>query len=276
MLRGPFMLVVAVGLSVVASVPLRGQGTPRLQCGPTDAPRSVIVELSQDKRIACASFPDDAYKSLNIPVASHLINAYGRINSPILGAPQWFYLDGYDIVVPTRQGEGAKQALQRVLAERFKVAIHYETRPIYDLVPARDDGLPGPNIKEWPGECLVGVNFRHRLTGSDTVTLERFDPHQIPCGEQTGTGVYAANGILLDQLAEALTQELNVVVRNTIPRKERFALLLRWQFDVKTESAGLPTLAQALQEQLGLKLRATENVADVIVLDSIERPLTDC
>lgn len=119
------------------------------------------------------------------------------------------------------------------------------------------------------------MNFRHRLSGSDTVTLNRFDPQQIPCGEQTGTGAYAANGVLLEQLAEALTQELNVVVRNTISRKERFALLLRWQSDVNTESAGLPPLSQALQEQLGLKLRATENVADVIVVDSIERPVRD-
>jgi uncharacterized protein (TIGR03435 family) len=269
------MLVGAVGISLVASVPLRGQSTPRLRCGPTDAPRSVIVELSKDKRIACASFPDDAYRSVNVPVASHLINAYGRIDSPILRAPLWFHLDGYDIVAPTRQGEDARQALQRVLAERFKLAMHYETRPIYDLVPARDDGQPGPNITAWPGECLVGVNFRHRLSGSDTVTLNRFDPQQIPCGEQTGTGAYAANGVLLEQLAEALTQELNVVVRNTISRKERFALLLRWQSDVNTESAGLPPLSQALQEQLGLKLRATENVADVIVVDSIERPVRD-
>ena len=45
--------------------------------------------------------------------------------------------------------------LQALLAERFKLAVHYEMqeRPVYALALARADGRLGPNIKKSELDC---------------------------------------------------------------------------------------------------------------------------
>jgi len=54
----------------------------------------------------------------------------------------------------------------------------------------------------------------------------------------------------------------------------RFDIPLRWTVDESQVSApnAAPGLFTAIQEQLGLKLEATEAQADVLVIDHVERP----
>src|SRR3982751_1894338 len=52
-------------------------------------------------------------------------------------------------------GKELPQLLRSLLADRFKLKAHTEPRelPLYDLVLARSDGRPGPNLKPSTSEC---------------------------------------------------------------------------------------------------------------------------
>src|SRR5579862_5104448 len=82
-----------------------------------------------------------------------LTRAYGVHTDEISGGPKWiwdFPPSGYYILDATMAAETTKEQfqsmLQNVLAERFKLAVHHETRnfPGYDLVVAKG----GPKLAE--------------------------------------------------------------------------------------------------------------------------------
>src|ERR1035441_2782695 len=66
----------------------------------------------------------------NMPLRRLLVTAYGLKNYQVEG-PSWLDTDGYDIVAKVPAGTSKEQfslMLQSLLAERFKVSVHRETR----------------------------------------------------------------------------------------------------------------------------------------------------
>jgi uncharacterized protein (TIGR03435 family) len=211
----------------------------------------------------------------NFPVRSLLSVALGRITVPIFGAPDWFYLDGFDIAVRMLPGEDLRATSMRILADGFKVSMHYETRRLYMLALANEDGGLGPNTKAWNAPCIIGsIGPPRRLSGTESPADLIRPLNEVPCGQRSGVGVYSAGGITFQHLANALTHELNVVVQDATHQAGQFVVVLQWLSDSRPESANLPSLGQALRDQLGLQLRATERDADVLVIDHVERPLS--
>ncbi len=77
-----------------------------------------------------------------------LVRAYDLKNYQVEG-PAWLDTDGYDIVAKVPVGASKEQfnlMLQTLLAERFKVTVHRETKtlPVYTLTVAKN----GPKLKE--------------------------------------------------------------------------------------------------------------------------------
>src|SRR4029078_13021907 len=69
-------------------------------------------------------------------------NAWNITNDQIVGGPEWIDSDRFDITAKASQPFGQDQArgmLQALLADRFGLATHNETRevPVYLLVLAR-------------------------------------------------------------------------------------------------------------------------------------------
>ncbi len=78
-----------------------------------------------------------------------LVNAYGIKRSQISGGPDWLDTQRFDIVAKVPDGatkEQVKIMLQNLLAERFKLAVHRETKemPMYALTVAGK----GPKLKK--------------------------------------------------------------------------------------------------------------------------------
>ena len=218
----------------------------------------------------------EVYRAGNLPLISFWFLAYGQFRGPIFGAPDWFYTDGFDVTGRREPGEGAQGFSRRALVDAFKLSMHFETRPLYTLVVADGNWQLGPGIKEWVREpCpLRTLRAPKPLSGTELKDDSIPSLDHVPCGLHGGTGVYAAGGISLEHLAEALSHELNVVVRNATGRDRtaRFAVRLRWRPEASADGAGLPSLLSALRDQLGLELRASDNRADVVVIDHVEQP----
>jgi uncharacterized protein (TIGR03435 family) len=84
----------------------------------------------------------------NVSLKNVLINAYD-VNDYQINGPKWLDGERFDIVAKIPQGATKEQfrlMLQNLLAERFKLALHHETKelPMYALVV----GKGGPKLKE--------------------------------------------------------------------------------------------------------------------------------
>jgi len=112
---------------------------------------------------------------------------------------------------------------------------------------------------------------------------------RVPCNARAsmltdGQGIISIAGRDLSQLASSLTLVATpdrVVVDQT-GLAGGFDLELRWRAEPnpRTATVGAPveeplSVFTALQEQLGLKLEPTRAPLEVVVIDSVERPLPD-
>jgi uncharacterized protein (TIGR03435 family) len=134
------------------------------------------------------------------------------------------------------------QMLQALLADRFKMKVHDETRslPVYALTIAKD----GPRLP--------------RASTPDG-------------GTSSGPRIIAAKGATIDVLARMLADVLTKPVLNRTGLTGIFNVKLDFAPLQGPSDAG-PSLFTAIQEQLGLKLEATKGPVQVLVIDSAEKP----
>jgi uncharacterized protein (TIGR03435 family) len=138
--------------------------------------------------------------------------------------------------------------MQSVFAERFGMKAHMETRemPAYALVIAKS----GSKLKE-PADTTTGISQFGGSTGE----------------------VKWANSPLTD-LKFLLAKETGrpVVDKTGLTGKYDFVLEYTPADHAATDESGRPSIFTALEEQLGLKLVATKQPVEVLVVDSMEKP----
>jgi uncharacterized protein (TIGR03435 family) len=158
-----------------------------------------------------------------------------------------------------------KVAVQALLADRFKLAVHWESKEgqVSELVVARG----GPKMQKWL-DTDTGRGF--------TITLNGRQAGGIP-------GASAPTGMTMQEFAEALTNLAAIGVRGgnrQQPVIDKTGLGGRYKIDLKF-SAELPggdqvfddpDLETALQQQLGLKLEARKGTVKIILVDHVEPP----
>jgi len=215
-------------------------------------------------------FDHGRYSATNVQLKNLMhYSAYGVPEPRILGGPKWLDSERFDIeakvdssvidqmrTLSPEQGKLQRQAMfQQLLADRFKLAVHWETRelPVYALVVAKN----GPKL--------------HVSTTSDS-------------GTSSGNGLFTARGMTLAEITQSLTQELATELGRVVIDKTglagRYDVTLKWTpgtdgapSDNGTENAGSgPSIFTAMQEQLGLKLESTKGPVQVLVIDHVEMP----
>lgn len=111
--------------------------------------------------------PGGRYVATNAWLRILILRAYGILDNQLVGAPDWTGIDSgvrFDInakleqeppAVPPGQLGARRLALRSLLAERFKLAVHRETRevPMYALVLARADRKLGPKLTPSSTDC---------------------------------------------------------------------------------------------------------------------------
>ena len=166
--------------------------------------------------------------------------------------------------------------LQSLLAERFKLAVHYETkeRPVFALVIARSDGRPGQGLPRSALDCDAVNAARRAGRKPEGPTPANGAP---PCGmslraEDSQTLLFG--GRPMSTLAEWLGQPSGRVVVDKTGLTGNYEFTLRYTSQL-TPRDDTPSVFTALEEQLGLKLVPDRAPLQVLVVDHVERPTED-
>jgi uncharacterized protein (TIGR03435 family) len=206
------------------------------------------------------------------------------LEQQVAGSAEWVATDKWDVIATTGQATQPpemRRMLQRMLAERFKLRAHWETRelPVYVLLMARPDGSLGPGLRRTPDEECAKAKAAGPPPMPQGEPGQPLPPMPLPnCGAvQFGPGQLNARGTPMELLAQTLvgTPVVTGIDRPVLDRtglKGNYGFQLRFAPAVGNPDPDRPHLVTALTEQLGLKLEATQAPMDVLVIDSVERP----
>jgi uncharacterized protein (TIGR03435 family) len=204
----------------------------------------------------------------------------------VIGGPAWAYSETYDIEAKGTGNPDSNQSrimLQSLLADRFHLVLHRETRelPMYALVTAKkgarpavglvrakggdctpsEDVPPPPLEAGKPPYCRVTQQFRRQDNGAPSMQLRGYGVSLSMLARNLASTVY-----------QQVDDDTGIVGNYDIsmeyaPYNENDNDLLTPKPDT-----GVPSLFTALQEQLGLKLEARKGPVEVFVIDHAEKP----
>ena len=236
--------------------------------------------------------PGGRFNTINMPVRQLIVFAYQIQGYQLVGGPDWISSARYDIVAkmegdppPVRPGTGADHmmlATRTLLAERFKLKVHRETREldIYALMMAKPDAKPGPKLKAAGDDC-----------SPERLAARRGAPPPAPgsgpvCGMQVLPGRVRFGGYPLSLFASLISNQLGraVVDRTNLTGNFDFEMTyaapppngpLPPGVELPPTDPDAPDLFTAVREQLGLKFESTKGPIEVLVIDSIELATPD-
>jgi uncharacterized protein (TIGR03435 family) len=265
----------------------------------TPAPTFEVVSIKPNHgaggNMTIRMAPGGRFTAENVPVKLILEQAYGVKDSQILGAPGWIDSERYDVEAkpedssadekqkpgPEKESAQLRLMLQSMLADRFKLTLHHETKelPVYALVVAKN----GPKLHETadtPGDSTppgpMGPSGGPPLKGRMMIN---------------GRGELTVNGVALARFADVLSRQIGHIVVDKTGLKGNYDFTLKWTPDegqmpggpgggpggpprdaAPPPDASGPSIFTALQEQLGLKLESQKGPVDTLVIDHVERP----
>jgi uncharacterized protein (TIGR03435 family) len=281
-------LLIALLTTTVVAGPVSAQTDSR----PAFAVATIKKNTTGDGARGMRLQPGGRLVVLNQPLRQLITFAYGLQPQQLAGGPSWIDTDRFDI---TAQAEGnisptppggppgpAQLMMQRLLAERFGLVVHTESRelPVYALTVARRDGQLGPRIKPAATDCLALMT---QAPGGVPVQSPRLPDGRPACGMQRdGTGKVMAGGTTLTMLAiSMLTGPAGRLVVDQTGLTGGYDFDLEFAMeapgappaaDAATAVSDRPGLFTALEEQLGLKLQATRAPIPVTVIDRVSQP----
>lgn len=252
------------------------------------------------------------FTATNVPLRLLVRTAYGVQDFQIAGGPSWQMERRFDIVAKTEDTaatmEGILPMLRALLAERFRLKTHTESREmaVSALRVARSDGALGPDLKASTADCANQTDQAQKLADAlakggvaAAAALLPRNGQPIPCavgpllpapGGPMSFGM-RGNGVPLSSLTRLLTEFTGRMVTDRTGLTGLFDWELRFDPEVMMQLAvrsgvnlppGLtlpqsdsPSLLTAVREQLGLKVDSERGPVDVIVIDSADEPTPD-
>jgi uncharacterized protein (TIGR03435 family) len=253
----------------------------------------------------------------NMSLKSLLMAAYDMKNYQISG-PAWLDTERFDVTAtmpPDTTKEQFRLMLQNLLADRFKMTMHKETKelPMYSLVvvktgklkesvittpPPDSDGPPGP----LPDRPKIGAD------GFPVLPANVTSRPGMPMMMMPGRARLMAIQQTMQDLATRLTNQLNRPVIDNTGLTAKYDFTLTYAPDPNegpggrggpgglmiaagrgpgpggpggTDNMFVPDgeapqpLFGALQSQLGLKLEPKKGDVDIVVVDKMEKAPTD-
>ena len=167
--------------------------------------------------------------------------------------PSWLNTEKYDIVAkaggPSTEAQ-LRQMLQAMLAERFKLTFHRETKtiPVYEMVV----GKGGPKLTEsksgdsvYPRVSRSSYDFVHASMSEFAVRLTELGASDLPVVDRTGLQGFLDISLKFPD--------------GWRPRPRPYAF-------------GAASIFTILEEQLGLKLELRKTPTEMLVIDHVEKP----
>jgi uncharacterized protein (TIGR03435 family) len=188
----------------------------------------------------------------NVTLKRLIMGAYSVGPHQVVGAPDWVASERFDVLAKTLEpiDDDAVMMgmLQRLMAERFKLKVHRETRTMSAYL-----------LEVGKGSLL------EKAPGGESSTNTSSD--------DTGTTLTARNTDM-KLFAQVLAREMDLPVVNETELPGPYNFRLHWTRD---NAAGAKpgeevSIFTAIQEQLGLKLHVGRGPVDVVVVDAVELP----
>jgi uncharacterized protein (TIGR03435 family) len=208
--------------------------------------------------------PNGGIHFIGVRFKSLVSIAYGVRPFQVIGGPGWIDTDGYEIdarppidsanpadpATLSREQRKVGERLRGLLADRFRLTVHRETReqPVYALVVAKG----GSKLRE-PAD--KSQNF---IRGG----------HGTIVGQSVGLRLLVLN----------LSNQLDRQVIDKTGLTGSYDFELKWTPDTGPDGSpppsdtDAPSLFTALSDQLGLRLESTKGPVEVWVIDGVQRP----
>ena len=197
--------------------------------------------------VGIRTYPGGRFVTSNASLKLLITWTYDIGDERLVAAPGWLDSVRFDIAAkpPTKDPslDELHSMMKSLLAERFKLQVHTETRdlPMYTLVVEKN----GPKV--------------HVL---DTPLAANHDPFKMTeSGRLTGTSITTA------MLAKVLTHQLGHYVKDDTDFKGVFDFDLVWRPDSAgnvPENDTRPSIFTAIREQLGFRLISSKAPVEVI------------
>jgi uncharacterized protein (TIGR03435 family) len=241
---------------------------------------SIKPNTSGDGRFAAGTERGGRFVATNVTARRVVLSAYGLEDYQLMNGPGWFTSEHFDIVAKAageipddwlRQQSGPsvlQQLLRNLLASRFRLAVHVESRelPTYVLTTVRADGRPGPMLVPASGDCAGSASRGQQNTPA-------------PCSMNYSPGHVSAGAVSVAAFAGRLAQVVGRPVLDRTGLKGTYDIDVSWTPDQASVDADAPpdrpSIFTAVREQLGLKLESARGPVDVLVIDHVERPTPD-
>ena len=241
---------------------------------------SVRVNQSGDAAASLRPHPDGAVTITNHSLLELIEFTFDVRSDQIVGAPEWANSRRFDILAkggPNAPGtDGRRESsslvlkLRSLLEERFRLKTHVEMReqPVFELLVRRPDHL-GPQLSN-SVECEASP-----ASGSDAKAPSG------ACGLLFGAAGLRGNGASISEIVKVLgfLARRPVIDRTGLTGSFDVHLTFRPEDFERLFGAGsaasdpnMPTLFTAVEEQLGLRLRAARGQVPTVVVDSVEMP----
>ncbi len=250
-----------------------------------------VSSKTADQYVHTGPVHDGRYEVGNATMVDLVRIAYDVTADRVLGGPNWLDLDRFDVTakVPADSTtESRRDILQAVLADRFKLVVHKDTKPVPTFVLSMGKK---PLLKEAagtePSGCKVNSDSGSPPeSGSGVVMMTTSSSGAAPTRIVLGPGMtvqYQCRNMTMAAFADGLHTLMGT---NLGPKTilDDTGLEGKWNFDLRYSmsfSGGMPgsasdriSLYDAIEKQLGLKLEEKPVPAPVIVVDSVNRQPT--
>ena len=179
-----------------------------------------------------------------------IVQAYHVQRVRVLGGPGWYDIDQYDITAraenPESTGPQIQQMLQALLADRFKLAVHRETRTQTHYV---------------------------LVLGNDGSKLQDAKPEETTAVQQGDRQlIFQRNGLV--SLVNYIANVLDTPVDDMTGLKGLYDYKLEWPPEPLAGNQPVDRLDLLMQAiaKLGLKLESHRLPTEVLMVDHAERP----
>jgi len=190
------------------------------------------------------------FTTTNATVQELIMMAYNIADWQLVGPPPWLASEGYDINAkpehPANRDE-IYSMVRTLLAERFKLAMHTETRELRLYTLVLDKNGPKLHVNETGGPPRVS--------------------------EKPGHAVF--RNVPLSRLANFLSVEAGRAVVDKTGLEGNYDFTLEFVSSrgaPRANAPSSPTIFEAVKEQLGIKLEQGKGPVDFFVIDQVERP----
>jgi uncharacterized protein (TIGR03435 family) len=244
----------------------------------------------------------ERYTVENLDFAGLVMYAYDIRRDQISG-PDWIRSERYNIMARVRPGATREQfrvMFQNLLAERFGLKAHWGSKemPIYQMVIAKS----GAKLKESEPEPPANADLSAGPAAAAKPVKGPAGFPALPAGGEplmmttsSGKGTTVAlraRRETAEQIATTLSHQLGRTVRDTTGLKGRYDYTLYWAVGSGSRAAAAippdpsagpapveeplgPTLREAIEQQLGLKLEPARGPVEILVIDHVEQKPTE-